>query len=302
MLALLKNTDKNITAIGIALVGALLFSSKAVFIKAAYLYDVDKLSLLLLRMIFALPFYLLYAFKPVGNSKSKTINYKDWSILIVLGIIGYYFASYLDLWGLEYITAGMERLILFIYPTITTLLVALFFKRKITKTILLSILLTYVGIFIAFWDFLHHSEVKNFWLGAGLIFGSALTFSFYLIGSERLIPKFGSVKFTSYSMIVSCLATILHFSILGSFKIFNLEWQVYVIALCIALFSTVLPSFMMSYAIKIIGASKTAIVSSVGPIWVLVIAYFTLGEVFSSLQFLGTIVVIAGVWLTTRKK
>lgn len=294
--------NKYISAIFIALMGALLFSSKAVLIKAAYLFDVDKLSLLLLRMGFALPFYIFFAFNSKNSTTPQSTTKKDWIILIGLGIIGYYFASYLDLWGLQYITAGMERLILFIYPTLTTILVAIFFKRKITPTIFLSILLTYLGIVVAFWEFLFQSELTNFWLGALLIFGSALTFSFYLVGSERLIPKFGSIKFTSYSMIVSCLATILHFSLQNENDILGFQWQVYAIALCISVFCTVLPSFMMSYAIKQIGASKTAILSSVGPIWVLLFAYLALNEEFSTLQLTGTLIVIGGVWLTTQRK
>ncbi len=292
------------TSFIIAFFGALLFSCKAVFIKMAYWYEIDKLSLLVLRMGFALPFYIIFAVRERNkrpNTKDE-IKKEDWFLMVLLGIIGYYFASFLDLWGLKFISAGLERLILFVYPTITTLLVAIFFKRKLTWTKILAIILTYLGISLAFWDKISFGETENFWWGSLLIFGSALTFSFFLVGSERLIPKFGSMKFTSYSMIVSCVVTILHFVISAEVSILSFQWEVYAIAIAIATISTVLPSFMMSYAIKNIGASNTAITSSIGPIWVLVLAYFVLGEPFSTLQILGTFIVIGGVLLVSRGK
>lgn len=288
----------------IAFFGALLFSCKAIFIKMAYWYTIDKLSLLTLRMGFAFPFYLgfaIYQSNKKINVKTKPF-FKDWILLIVLGILGYYFASFLDLWGLKYISAGMERLILFVYPTITTLLAAFLFKRKIGRKKIWAIILTYIGISLAFWDKLTFQEIEHFWLGAMLIFGSALTFSFFLVGSERLIPKYGSIKFTNYSMIVSCLVTLLHFFIVSDTDLFSFKWEIYAVALAISTVSTVLPSFMMSYAIKNIGASSTAITSSIGPIWVLVLAYFILGESFSFFQVLGTLIVIAGVWVTSQTK
>lgn len=292
------------TSFIIAFFGALLFSCKAVFIKMAYWYDIDKLSLLTLRMGFAFPFYLSFA---IYQSTKKVYftekpNKKDWILLIILGIIGYYFASFLDLWGLKYISAGMERLILFVYPTITTILAAFLFKRKIGGKKVVAIILTYLGISLAFWDKLTFEHAENFWFGAVLVFGSALSFSFFLVGSERLIPKYGSMKFTNYSMIVSCLVTLLHFFILSETDLFSFRWEIYAIALATSTISTVLPSFMMSYAIKNIGASSTAITSSIGPIWVLVLAYIILDESFSFLQLFGTFIVIAGVLLISRLK
>ncbi|MDA9328579.1 DMT family transporter [Flavobacteriales bacterium] len=299
---MIEVTKNKSSAVLIALCGALLFSSKAVLIKFAYQYDVDKLSLLVLRMVFALPFYLFFAFKSTANPKATPIKKKDWILLVYLGIIGYYFASFLDLWGLEFISAGMERLILFVYPTITTILIAITFKRKISRNTWIAILLTYLGISIAFWEKISLNDNEDFWFGALLIFGSALTFSFYLVGSEKLIPKFGSKKFTSYCMIVSCLGVLVHFGIQNSIDITSFRWEVYTTALAIAVFSTVLPSFMMSMAIKQIGASSTAIISSVGPIWVLVLAYFVLGEEFYLLQISGTAVVILGILLISKEK
>ena len=288
-----------------ALGGAILFSAKAIFAKYLYaISDIDYSNTLVLRMGFALPFYIGFAIYQASQKKvyKQNISKRDWSFVILLGLIGYYFASYLDLWGLKYISAGMERLILFAYPTITTILAAIVFKRKLNKNTILSIILTYIGISIAFWDKATINDFNDFWQGAILVFGSALTFSFFLIGSEKLIPKIGSMKFTSYTMIVSCLITIIHFGIQSEQDILGFTWQIYAIAIGIATISTVLPSFMMSYAIKNIGASNTAITSSVGPIWVLILAYFVLEESFSILQIAGTLVVIIGVWLISKSK
>lgn len=298
------STHRKTSSFIIAFFGALLFSTKAVFIKMAYWYDIDKLSLLALRMGFALPFYILFAIYQNQRKEvqKQNIAKKDWALLITLGIIGYYFASYLDMWGLKFISAGMERLILFAYPTITTILAAVIFRQKLKKNTILSITLTYLGISLAFWDKTSLSNNVYFWQGAILVFGSALTFSCFLIGSEKLIPKIGSMRFTSYSMIVSCLITIIHFGIQNNQDILEFPWQVYTIAMGIATISTVIPSFMMSYAIKNIGASNTAITSSVGPIWVLILAYFILDESFSTLQIAGTLIVIVGVWLISRAK
>lgn len=298
----MKNNNLKTTSFIIAFVGALLFSCKAIFIKMAYWYEIDKLSLLVLRMGFALPFYIFFAARKSKYVSEKKFEAADWAILITLGIIGYYFSSFLDIWGLVYISAGMERLILFVYPTITTILSAIVFKRRISWQTILAIFLTYSGISLAFWDKVEFGTNENFWFGALLIFGSAITFSIYLVSSERLIPKIGSMKFTSYSMIVSCIATLIHYAIANEINMLDYPWQVFIIALAISTLSTVLPSFMMSYAIKNIGASNTAITSSVGPIWVLVLAYFILDESFSSLQILGTLIVILGVWITSQSK
>ena len=296
---LLKN--KRTLAIVTALTGAILFSSKAVMVKLTYNYEVDKLTLLLLRMGFALPIYIFIAFKNPRHGEHTPLTFKDWILLVLLGIIGYYFASFLDFWGLQYISASLERLILFVYPTITTILAGIIFKRSITWKQIGAIILSYIGICIAFADKIFGTTQEDFWEGALLIFLSALTFSFYLVGSEKLIPKFGAKRFTSYCMIVSCIAVLIHFSLAGNVEFNNLPNEVYWLGLAIAIFNTVLPSYMMSSAIRVIGASTTAILSSVGPISVLILAYFVLNEPIEWLQVYGTVIVIGGVLLISKK-
>lgn len=289
-------------AITMALIGAILFSSKAVMVKLMYQFEVDKLTLMLLRMGFALPIYLVIAFKAKPVVDQEPLVKKDWLALIFLGVIGYYFASFLDFWGLEFITASLERLILFIYPTITTIFAAIFFRRRIKNPQIIAIALSYIGIAIAFWDKIKEDTQEEFWWGALLIFLSAVTFSIYLVGSEKLIPKFGAKRFTTYCMIVSCVSVLIHFGTTSDVDVFSFPWQVYALGLFIAVVNTVLPSYMMSSAIKTIGASNTSILSSVGPISVIVLGYFLLQESISMYQLIGTFIVIGGVLMISLKK
>jgi drug/metabolite transporter (DMT)-like permease len=293
--------NKKLSAIILALVGAILFSSKAVMVKLSYEYNIDSLSLLLLRMGFSLPIYLFIAFKNPQKKETDKLSTKDWLTLVFLGVIGYYLASFLDFLGLQYITASLERLVLFIYPTITTILAAIYFKRRITIYKIIAIVFTYIGIGVAFWGEIQGDIQEDFWLGVILIFASAITFSIYLVGSEKLIPKFGAKRFTTYCMIVSCVSVLIHFGIKSDVDITSFPWQVYVLGMVIAFFNTVLPSYMMSAAIKTIGSSTTSILSSVGPISVIILGYFLLGEQISYYQISGTFIVIIGVLIMSRK-
>ena len=293
--------NKKVIAIILALVGAIMFSSKAVMVKLSYEYKIDSLSLLLLRMGFSLPIYITIACINKKTVSNENLSNKDWGYLIFLGIIGYYFASYLDFVGLQYITASLERLVLFIYPTITTILVAIYFKRKISIYKVIAIVFTYIGIGIAFWGKIQDNIQEDFWLGVFLIFASAITFSIYLVGSEKIIPKFGVQRFTSYCMIVSCLSVLIHFGIKSNVDITSFPWQVYAFGVIIAVFNTVLPSYMMSAAIKTIGSSTTSILSSIGPISVIILGYLLLHEQISYYQISGTLVVIIGVIIMAQK-
>ena len=293
--------NKKVIAIILALVGAIMFSSKAVMVKLSYEYKIDSLSLLLLRMGFSLPIYITIAGLNKKKISDENLSNKDWGYLVFLGVIGYYFASYLDFVGLQYITASLERLVLFIYPTITTILVSIYFKRKISIYKVIAIVFTFIGIGVAFWDKAQNEIQGDFWLGVFLIFASAITFSIYLVGSEKIIPKFGVQRFTSYCMIVSCLSVLIHFGIKSNVDITSFPWQVYAFGAIIAVFNTVLPSYMMSAAIKIIGSSSTSILSSIGPISVIILGYLLLNEQVSYYQISGTLIVIIGVIIMSRK-
>ncbi|MBX2843659.1 MAG: DMT family transporter [Flammeovirgaceae bacterium] len=295
-----KQNSYQLFGVLFALAGAVFFSAKAVMVKLAYQYEIDPVSLLLLRMVFALPFYIVIGFR--HRLKNNNITQKDYLWVIAAGFVGYYLASYFDFFGLQYISASYERLILFIYPTLVVILSRIIFKKPITKVQLIAIALTYVGIYVAFMENLGMEDNKNFLLGGFFIFLSALTYASYLMGSGWLIPKFGTQKFTSYAMIVSCICVIIHFAFQNKSDLFGYTWEVYALGLAMALFSTVIPSFMISEAIKRLEASNVSIIASVGPISTIILAAIFLNEEITGFQVVGTIIVILGVILVGRGK
>ena len=290
------------TSIGtlFAILGVVLFSAKAVMVKLAYTYDVDHLTLLLFRMGFALPFYIAIALysKP---QESQKVNSKDYLWLFLFGFLGYYLASLFDFMGLQYLKAGLERIILFIYPTLVVLLTWAFFKKKLSRNQFLAIFITYVGVLITFWDEIGISGDTVYW-GAFLIFLSAFTYASYLVGSGWLIPKFGVLRFTSYAMIISTFCIVVHYVLVSDFEIFNYPKEVYYLGLAMAIFSTLLPSFLVSEAINRLGASTFSIFGSLGPVSTIMLAFFFLDERITYLQVFGMLVVILGVTLVSRKK
>ena len=283
-------------AIGLGLTGIILFSTKAIFAKLAYQYEVDAINLLLLRMTFSLPFYLFFAF--YKNQEKVTAAKNDYLWVLLFGFLGYYLASYFDFKGLEYIKASLERLILFTYPTFVVILSFIFLKIKISRYQLYAILVTYLGICIVFLPEIEINNPSTTLRGSLLVLLSAVTYASYVFGSGWLIPKFGAIRFTSYVMIVSSILIIAQFMVESKMNVNVLIFpkEVYIYGLLIALFSTVIPSFLISYAIKELGANQFSIFGSIGPISTLMLAYLFLEERLSSLQLLGSIIVMMGVF------
>jgi len=285
----------------IGIIGIVLFSSKAVMVKLAYNYKVDPVSMLLLRMAFSFPFYVIIALFWKTSKQNTSFKKVDVFWIVFFGFVGYYLASLFDFIGLEYIKASLERVILFIYPTIVLLLNRIFFKKRITKKQLFAIALTYIGIVITFSRELSISG-NNTYIGGFFVILSAITYASYLVGSGWLIPKFGVLKFTSYAMLVSCLCVFVHYAFVFETNIFALEWQVYILGALIAIFATVIPSFLVSESIKIINASNFAIVAGIGPISTIVLAMIFLNESLTGLQIIGTLLVIFGIFLVSKTK
>ncbi len=287
--------SKQSYAIGIlmAVAGIVLFSAKAVLVKMAYVYDIAPINLLVLRMLFSLPFYVFMAVR-YGTTRSDKVSKKDYLWLVFFGFIGYYMASYLDFEGLQFIKAGLERIVLFTYPIIVLLLSSIFFKEKITFPQVIAILLAYIGVVIIFWGELNVVQ-NNIMLGAFLVFLSALSYAIYLVGSGWLIPKFGVKAFTSYAMTVACLFTIFHFGMANTGTLFNYPYQIYIIGLVMAIFCTIIPSYLVSAAIGKLGAANFSIIASIGPVSTILLAYFFLGETLSLLQFIGAAIIILGI-------
>lgn len=278
------------------------FSFKAIFVKLAYLVPggVDAVTLLALRMAFAAPVFGMVALR---TRSGASLSPKQWAALVVVGLAGYYGASILDFWGLQYITAGLERLILFTYPTLTVLMGVLFFGKRLHRMELLAILLTYAGVAAAFAHDLHlAAEAKTVWLGAGLVFASSLSYAVYLSAGGQFILRLGSVRFTALAMAVATAGTLVHYLLARPWgDVLHQSWPIYALAFGMALVSTVLPVFMQSAAIRAMGAGPASIVGMVGPLATIFFGWLLLGETLSSWQIFGASLVILGVFLVGRR-
>jgi len=295
----------SLTGFIITFIGAILFSTKAVIVKKAFAdIKVDALSLLAVRMICAVPFYLIVAFYKTNQGDNKKLTAKQWWFLMVLGLMGYYLSSLLDFVGLQYISAGLERLILFLYPTITVLITTFFYKQKISTIQKLALLVTYTGIAIAFFGELKiDTGNPNFYLGSGLIFLCAITYGFFIAGSGELIPQVGAIKFTAYAMTVASAGVLLHFFINGNFTVIaSGSTKFWLYGILLAVVATVIPTFLISAGLKKMGSNNVAIISSIGPVSTIIQAHFILGEQIFTAQIIGTVLVIAGVVMIGWKR
>lgn len=287
------------TGFVISFMGAVMFSTKAILVKLAFAEtDTDAISLLALRMFFALPFYLAIAFLYSNRSSNIKFTTGQWVRVMVMGLTGYYLSSLFDFIGLQYISAGLERLILFLYPTFAVFLNALFFKQKISRMQRLALLLTYIGIGIAFYGELRLDDSNpDFLLGSFFVFLCAVTFSVYLVGSGRLIPLVGATKFTAYAMTAAGIGVLAHYFAVGN-TIHHFSSPLLVYGILLAVIATVIPTFLISNGLKRIGSNNVAIISSIGPVSTILQAHFFLGEPLTLSQIAGTVLVIAGVLLT----
>ena len=307
-----SHTEQRDRVIGYSLVllGALGFSAKAILIKLAYAVngDVDAISLMALRMLFALPFFLLVAVWRNKKTPAPPLDKKQWAAVVVLGLMGYYIASYLDFIGLQYISAGLERVLIFLYPTFVVLFSALVYKRRITAGVGIALGLSYVGTMLVFIEHLTIAS-SGLVLGSSLVLGSAVIFSWFVMGSGVMTQSIGSARFTAYTMTVACVATLAHFALRHGLTITDIAlpsydvWgRVYGLAFIMAIFSTVLPAFFMNAGIRRIGAGSASIISTTGPIVTLVLAHLLLGEAITLIQLAGTFFVLAGVYVVSRVK
>ncbi|MBE2294434.1 MAG: DMT family transporter [Phycisphaerales bacterium] len=286
-----------------ATLGAIGFSVKAILVKLAYQHGVgvDAETLLALRMVFSLPFFIVMAW--ISNRRASTaLTPRDGIWLFGLGLLGYYLASYLDFLGLRYISAALERLILFVYPTLVVILGALLFGQPITRRMLGALALCYTGIALAVTHDLRVAGTgQDIVLGGALIFGSALCYAFYLLGNGRVVNRLGSVRVTAFASIVACLLAIGQFLLARSFTVLDQPWQIYALTLGMALFSTVLPVWMVSEAIRRLGAGPVALTGSLGPVVTLLLAWWLLNEPIGITQLLGSTLVIGGVMMMARR-
>jgi len=285
-----------------ALLGAVGFSAKAIFIKIAYATaHIDSVTLLALRMLFSLPFFLGMAWFAARAPAAETLTRRDWLLLAWFGFLGYYFSSYLDFKGLQYISAALERLILFTYPAVVVFLSALLYKRPIHAREIFALLLSFSGIALVFVQDLRISESpRQLWIGGGLIFAASLTYACYLVGNTNLIRRIGSARFTGLAASISSVFVLGHFFATHPLSSLNIPASLYLTVTALALVSTALPIWLTSEALRLVGPSRVAIISSVGPIVTIVLGAIFLGEHLSTVTICGALFVLGGVSLVTR--
>lgn len=279
------------------MVGAVLFSTKAILVKLAYQHEVDALSLLMLRMLFALPFFVvigLIKFRSSSTDVTSLIVQHKWKLLF-LGLLGYYIASYFDLQGLELIDASLERMILFLYPTVVIILSLIIYKVPIKLSQAIAIGVGYFGMYLVFMGNIQINDSEAVVHGSLLVLISTFTYSLYLVGTGSLSKQMGSVVYNSITMTVAACAIIIHNAIVHGFNLFDFTMPVYLYALCISVMCTVLPSYLIVEGIRIIGANQSSIIGFIGPVSTIVLAVLILGEKITLTQALGSLVIFLAV-------
>lgn len=286
------------------LIGAVMFAGKAVIVKWLYIHHpMETVSLLALRMLFSLPFYIGILFwNKIKFPSEIRLTKKEWIWMLAIGLLGYYLASFFDFWGLQFISAGLERLVLFIYPTLVLVISAIFFKKKIERIQYIALIITYLGIVLAFVPEIKIGMQKNLLLGAFLIFLSALTYAMYLIGNGEMVKKIGSTLFTCYAMLISTAMVIIHYFLTSTTNLFHYEPIVYQQSMIMAIFCTVIPSFLVSEGIQRIGSGNVAIIGSFGPMATIFMASYFLNETFNGWQIAGTVFILVGVLMISVRK
>ena len=283
----------------LALLAALGFSLKAIFVKLAYPYGVDAITLLALRMGFSLPVFLWVGL--AHQRAGASLAGGDWGRLFVLGCLGYYGASILDFWGLQFISAGLERLILFTYPTLTILIGVLFQGKPFSKREGVAVALCYIGIGFAFMHDLGQGDSRSVWIGGALVFGSSVSYALYLSGSAPMIARLGAMRFSALAMLMSTAVTLLHFAASQPLTEFIQPLPVYGWGLAMALFATVVPVFAQSAAIRSLGAGRTSLFGMVGPLLTIGFGWWLLDESISLAQMAGAALVLLGILMVSRR-
>ncbi len=280
-----------------AALGALGFAAKAILVKIAYqLAPIDSTTILALRVLLSLPVFLLMAWQ--GNRGNEALTMRDRMILVWLGFTGYYTASFFDFWGLQYISAALERLILFTYPGIVLVLNALWFKRPIRRYEYGALALSWLGIGLVFYnDIALSRQPETIWKGAGLVLLSSITYALYLVGSGRVIHRIGSVRLTGIVVSVASGFITAHFLLTHPIGDLRQPTSIYWVAGALAIFCTILPIFFTSEAIKRIGSNRTSIVASIGPVFTIWLGHLFLNEAVTPTQLCGAALVLAGVLL-----
>jgi len=289
------NNQNYIIGLGFAIIGALLFSIRPILVKFAYQDEIDSVSLLTLRMLFSAPFYIILLGIFLRDSKRRqSLNPTLLCFTVIIGLMGYYAASLLDLYGLLYISAQLERLLLFTYPTFVVIFGALFFGKAITFHVVLALMFSYGGIAAIFLHDLNYygDDILKGSIFVGL---STIIFAFYVLFGKNIINQIGSRMFTCIAMIAASIGIFIHFLITNEVSDLQTTNKVYWLSFAIAIVCTIIPSFFISEAIARIGPDRTSITGTIGPVFTTIFAVSLLGEAFTIFHAIGMVLVIIGV-------
>ena len=284
----------------LAAAGSIAFSGKAIIVKLAYRHGVDAITLVMFRMLFALPFFIAMAWWAGRCQAPLTRN--DWLGVLGLGFSGYYLSSFLDFLGLQYISASFERLILYLNPTLVLVLGWVLYKRKITYRQGMAMAVSYSGVLLVFG---HEVSLvgENIALGAILVFGSAITYAIYLTYSGHLVQRLGSLRLAGLATTVACFFCIFQFVLLKPVAALDVVPEVIWLSMLNAIVCTVLPVLMIMMAIERIGPGLTSQIGMIGPLSTLTMGAFFLNETFNLWILMGTVLVLGGVfWVTKAPK
>ena len=295
-------SSRRLTGALLVTVAAVAFSAKAVIIKLAYRHGVDPVTLLTLRMLISAPFFLVLGLWSARGAAVAPLTRADWRAVVFLGMLGYYLASLFDFLGLQYISAALERLVLFLYPTFVLLLAAFLFKRRVTRRDVMALALSYGGIVLVFANDLS-LQGSNVALGAFWVLLSALFYAGYLLGSGQYVERLGSLRFACYAALVSCVGVVAHFlATRQAALLWSQPREVYGHALLMAVLSTVIPIILMSEGIRRIGSSHAAMIGAVGPVATILFGFWFLDEAITAVQLAGALLVLSGVLAISLQK
>jgi drug/metabolite transporter (DMT)-like permease len=285
------------TGLLLASLGAIAFSGKAIIVKLAYRHGVDAVTLIMYRMLFALPIFALMAW---WASRGKApLERKDWLGVVWLGFTGYYLASFLDFAGLAYISASLERLILYLNPTLVLLLGLVLYQRRITRPQIVGMAISYSGVVLVFGHEITLQGTGAAW-GALLVFFSAISYALYLVYSGEMVKRLGSMRLVGLATTVACLLCLLQFVLLRPLSAAAVVPEVLWLSLLNATLCTAVPVLMVMMAIERIGASLAAQTGMIGPLSTILMGVLILGEPFTAWVAAGTVLVIAGIFVFTR--
>lgn len=292
-----KATSQLTTGLFLAAAGSIAFSGKAIIVKLAYRHGVDAITLLMLRMLFALPLFVLMAWW-AGRGQAALTRRDVWGIL-GLGFTGYYLSSFLDFWGLEYVSASFERLILYLNPTLVLLLGWVVYKRRIARRQALAMAVSYAGVLLVFGHELSMTG-PDVWLGTALVLSSAMTYAVYMTYSGQLVKRLGSMRLAGWATSVACLLCMGQFALMRPLSLASVAPEVLWLSLLNATACTALPVLLVMMAMERIGSALTAQTGMIGPMSTITMGVLLLDEPFTAWIVAGTVLVVSGVFWVTR--